>query len=92
MERKTPHHVLPTKVQERVTKEKLEEILKNHNLQENVDILYLLIQKFCILTGEIDIDLSVEKAVQSYDQEQIDAKAKEAQKDTKKYDVYSKNS
>ena len=92
MERKTPHHVLPTKVQERVTKEKLEEILKNHNLQENVDIVYLLIQKFCILTGEIDIDHFIEKTVQSYDKAQADAKAEEAKKDTKKYDVYSKTS
>lgn len=90
MERKTPHHILPTEVQTQLTKEKLEEFLKSHNLQENVDIVYSLIQKFCILTGEIDIDHFIEKTVQNYDQEQVVVKEEEAKKDTKKYDVYSK--
>lgn len=44
MVEKTPHQVLSPDKQEELDKEKIEEMLRKHNLDENIDLVYELVK------------------------------------------------
>ena len=53
MVEKTPHQVLSPDKQEELDKEKIEEMLRKHNLNENIDLVYELV-KSCANGKHID--------------------------------------
>lgn len=50
---KSPHQILSPDKQEELDKEKIEEMLRKHNLDENIDLVYELV-KSCANGKEID--------------------------------------
>ena len=50
---KSPHQILPPDQQEELDKEKIEEMLRKHNFDENIDLVYELV-KACANGKEID--------------------------------------
>lgn len=44
VEKTTPHQVLSPDKQEALDKEKIEEMLRKHNLDENIDLVYELVK------------------------------------------------
>ncbi len=53
MLKKSPHQVLSPDKQEELDKEKIEEMLRKHNLDENIDLVYELV-KSCANGKHID--------------------------------------
>ena len=72
---RSPHQVLSPEKQEELDKEKIEEILREHNLSENVELVYEIIKK-CKDGGFIDN--CCEEAIKQYEEEK---KKKEEEKD-----------
>lgn len=67
MMKKTPHHVLPADQQEELDKEKIEEMLRKHNLDENIDLVYELV-KSCA-NGK-DIDACIKAVIEEFEEKQ----------------------
>ncbi len=67
VERSTPHQVLPHDKQEELDKEKIEEMLRKHNLDENIDLVYELV-KSCA-NGK-DIDTCIKTVIEEFEQKQ----------------------
>ncbi len=65
MERTSEHQVLPPVERETLAKEKIEALLKEHNLGENVDLIYRIICE-CNKAGGETIDLCVDRIVQEF--------------------------
>jgi len=66
MERTSEHQVLPPVERERLAKEKIEALLKDHNLGENVELIYLIICE-CNKAGDETIDLCVDRIIQEFE-------------------------
>ena len=64
---KTPHQVLCSEEQEKLDKEKIQDLLVKHNLDENVDLIYKIMKKCA--NGE-EIDDNVKKIVSEFDGEE----------------------
>ena len=67
MVEKTPHQVLSPDKQEELDKEKIEEMLRKHNLDENIDLVYELV-KSCA-NGE-DIDTCIKAVIKEFEENQ----------------------
>lgn len=90
MERTSAHQMLPLAEQERLAKEKIEELLKGHNLGENVNLIYLIIRECGRANNGDKIDLCVDKIVREFEGQQQETEANEAEQHSKQYDIYSK--
>lgn len=66
MVERAPHQVLSPEKQEELDKEKIEEILREHNLSENVELVYEIIKK-CKDGGFIDT--CCEQAIKEHEKE-----------------------
>ena len=90
MERQTEHQVLPKEDLIRLAKEKIEELLRMHNLGESVDLVYNLINECRKSDNGDKIDLCVQKVIAEFEEKKGQKTAKLQEKTTSKYDVYSK--
>lgn len=91
MNRKSTHHMLPPTEQEKLAKERIEELLKEHNLGENVDLIYLIICECCKVNVSNEIDLCIDKIVKEFEGEKkVFEDADDERKNKQYYDVYSK--
>lgn len=64
MERK-PHQVLPSNVQEQIDRELIAKVLSEHNLDDNVDLVYKIINE-CMKAQQNNIDQCIERVVKKY--------------------------
>ena len=71
---RTPHQVLAPEYQEQLDKEKILELLTEHNLAENIDLIYAIIVE-CKNGGHIDD--CVKKIVEEFDEEHNKGKKEE---------------
>ena len=69
---KTPHQVLAPKEQEHLDKEKLQKLLIEHNLGENVDLIYKIITE-CAITHK-HIDDCIEKVLAEFNENGLEDK------------------
>ena len=90
MERTTAHQMLPPVEQERLAKERIEELLKEHNLGESVDLIYLIIRECGKSDNGDKIDLCVDKIVREFEGQKQETETNEAEQLAKQYDIYSK--
>jgi len=67
MVEKTPHQVLSSDKQEELDKEKIEEMLRKHNLDENIDLVYELV-KSCA-NGK-DIDACIKTVITEFEEKE----------------------
>lgn len=88
MERQTEHQVLPKGDLIRLAKEKIEELLRMHNLGESVDLVYDLINECRKSNNGDKIDLCVQKVIDDFEEKK--KKEQQEEKIVDKYDVYSK--
>jgi len=80
MVEKTPHQILSPDKQQELDKEKIEEMLRKHNLDENIDLVYELV-KAC--TDGKDIDACIETIIKEFEE-------KEKEEDEDPIDKYFK--
>lgn len=79
MVEKTPHQILSPDKQEELDKEKIEEMLRKHNLDENIDLVYELV-KSC--ANGVDIDTCIKAIIKEFEEKQ---KEKEDENPIDKY-------
>ena len=90
VDRHTEHQILPKEDLVRLAKEKIEELLRMHNLEENVDLIYALIYECRKSDSDNKIDLCVQKVIDEFEEKKKNIKQQQEEKTSKKYDVYSK--
>lgn len=64
---KSPHQILSPDKQEELDKEKIEEMLRKHNLDENIDLVYELV-KSCA-NGK-DIDACIKAVIKEFEEKE----------------------
>ncbi len=91
MERTTVHQMLPPVEQERLAKERIEELLKEHNLGDNVDLIYLIIRECGKSDNGDKIDLCIDKIVKEFSNQKQTSEKTDAEKLARPYsDIYTK--
>lgn len=90
MERSSKHHILSLNEQEKLSKEKIEDFLREHNLRENVDLIYLLMNEYNDMDYDNKMDLCIEKVVGIFTGQQQTLEENEAEEHANQYDIYTK--